>query len=1165
MQLKDIKINTYIRGIVPGEVIEVISVRPFDDHVIELFYKNEDGSLGVQLLYDHNLEGISIEDNRLTFSFDSNANEFRLVSEAYRIKLAHLFDPYLAVHTSIIRPLPHQITAVYGDMLNKKPLRFLLADDPGSGKTIMTGLLIKELIVRGDLNRCLIVSPGNLVDQWQDELASKFQLEFKILTNESIGSSIRGNVFNDIPFCIARLDKLSRNEELKERLKATDWDLIVCDEAHKMAATIFGDDEKRTKRYNLGMLLSSITRHFLLLSATPHNGKDKDFQLFMKLLDNDRFEGVSRIKGKIDTSDIMRRLVKEQLLTFEGKPLFPERIAYTLGYELSSLEKQLYDEVTEYVRNGFNKAMEIIDKGHAHAVGFALTVLQRRLASSPEAIYQSLKRRRERLGKRLNELNAKDISTLTQRSFSDEDWDDLEDAPEEEVTIIEEEFLDEATASRSIAELAAEIKWLEELEILAQKIKSGSVDRKWENVSKTLQDNVLMYRDNGKREKIIIFTEHRDTLNYLTLKITTMLGNVDSVVTIQGGMTHKQRELIETRFKNDPNVFVLVATDAAGEGINLQRSHLMINYDLPWNPNRIEQRFGRIHRINQREVCHLWNLVAMDTREGEVFYRLFEKLERERKALGGRVFDVLGKITFEEKPLRDLLIEAIRYGNDPERKKRLDEVIDGALDREGLDKLLDERSLAGQALGLKQVLEIKENMDRVEARRLQPFFIESFFINAFEKMKGQTRKRKDHRYYIPYVPNILREKRSVSGELYPISNKYEAITFEKQFIYVDGKPEAELICPGHPLLSVLIDEILSKNQDLLKKGTVFIDDQSTNNDDRLLFYIEDILEDGRKDSVGKPVKASHRIHFLEMTNDGNVYNAGFAPYLDYSSPNEEESIYIKKMISSKAWWDKDVEKLARDYAVQNIMPDHLKEIREMRIAYVNKVEQEVKLRLNSEIAYWDQQAGKMLDQGSQGKAKAERYIQRVHELEYRLNHRLEELKQEKNIIPKPPMVLGAAWVIPRTYLDEVMGKLDETKDLANRSIVERIAMNMVIDIEKDFGNIPKDVSDQKCGYDIESKTVDGKLRFIEVKGREAGKGTVIVTHNEIVVAFNKPEQNILAVVEVKDSYRKIVYYKNWALQLPSFADVSHTLELEKLAQIADVVFEKEIRNIGLLD
>jgi hypothetical protein len=555
----------------------------------------------------------------------------------------------------------------------------------------------------------------------------------------------------------------------------------------------------------------------------------------------------------------------------------------------------------------------------------------------------------------------------------------------------------------------------------------------------------------------------------------------------------------------------------------------------------------------------------METREGDVFHRLFEKLERERQALGGRVFDVLGKVNFGDKPLRDLLKEAIFYGNRPEVRARLDKVIDDALDRKELERLLDERSLAGQSLGIKQVNEIREDMERIEARRLQPHYIESFFTDAYQGMKGQLRKRGDSRYSLPHVPQKLRERRSPLGVPYPIAREYEAITFDKQCINITGKPEATLICPGHPLLSALIDEVLDSGQELLKRGTIFIDDTGRMEQDRLLFYIEDVIEDGRKDSAGRPVKISHRLHFVEMTRDGNVVSAGYAPYLDYTSPTEAEYPILQKLIVSKAWWGQDAERLARDYAVRNLMPSHLAEVRDRRIRYVNKVEQEVKKRLNAEIAYWDAQAGKMYDQAAQGKTNAQlnadRFKERVNELERRLRLRLDELAQERNIISKPPTVLGGAWIVPRAMMNEArtasgLARYSFTPE--GRELVEQIAVKVIMAIEEGFGNVPEDVGKQKIGYDVVSKTKDENLRFIEVKGRQAGSGSVTVTHNEMVTAANKPDNTYLAVVEVDGNRRHVTYYLHWNKQVPGFADVSHTIELDKLRQVADVVLEKDI-------
>jgi SNF2 family DNA or RNA helicase len=400
-------------------------------------------------------------------------------------------------------------------------------------------------------------------------------------------------------------------------------------------------------------------------------------------MDSDRFDGRSRDGvHTVDASDLMRRLVKERLLNFDGTPLFPERRAYTVSYKLSDAEASLYKSVTDYVREEFNRADSLESEGRKGTVGFALTILQRRLASSPEAILQSLRRRRERLERRLREeqilkrgaaLQDNDVQGWP--SLTEEDIEDLEDAPDGEVEETEETVVDQATAARTIAELQAEIEILKNLEGLALKVRRSGTDKKWEELSSLLQNRAEMFDAHGHRRKMVVFSEHRDTLNYLTERLRTLLGAPEALVTVHGGMGREERKNAQEAFMQDKEVLILLATDAAGEGINLQRAHLMVNYDLPWNPNRLEQRFGRIHRIGQTEVCHLWNLLADETREGDVYKRLLEKIKLEREALGGGVFDILGQL-FREQRLRDLLIEAIRYGDQPEVKARLHQIVD---------------------------------------------------------------------------------------------------------------------------------------------------------------------------------------------------------------------------------------------------------------------------------------------------------------------------------------------------------------------------------------------------------------------------------------------------------------------------------------------------------
>lgn len=1126
-RLEEIKRGSTVKGILPDGFVTVVDVSWIGSVAIELTYKDSKGKLANELIYRDRESDLEILESGKPWSFDGDPDLFRLVSEAHRIRLAYLFDPLLAVHTSLVDPLPHQITAVYEAMLPRQPLRFLLADDPGAGKTIMTGLLIKELIARGDLQRCLIVCPGNLVEQWQDELYRRFHLPFEIMTNDKYEAARTGNWFAESPLSICRLDKLSRNEGVQEKLKTTDWDLVVCDEAHKMSASFWGGEIRRTKRHQLGQMLSTLTRHFLLLTATPHNGKEEDFQLFMALLDGDRFEGKFRDGvHSIDASDLMRRMVKEDLLKFDGRPLFPERKAYTVEYELSDGEADLYQRVTEYVREEFNRAEQLANDGRKGTVGFALTVLQRRLASSPEAIYQSLRRRKERLEKRCREEELlkrgaevridwrKDVPDLTE-----DDLDDLEDAPDEEVEDTEERVVDLASAAQTIAELKAEIAILKDLEQVALRVRLSRADRKWDELSRLLQNQTEMLDAHGHRRKLIVFTEHRDTLNYLQDRIGSLVGKPEAVVTIHGGMGREERKKAELLFTQDKVTEVLIATDAAGEGINLQRAHLMVNYDLPWNPNRLEQRFGRIHRIGQTEVCHCWNLVASKTREGDVYHRLLEKLEEERKALGGKVFDILGKLLFGDKPLRNLLMEAIRYGDRPEVRDRLNQVVDNAMDREKLRDLIEEHALARDSMDASRVQEIREDMERAEARRLQPHFVAAFFNESFKRLGGTLREREPKRYEATHVPAVIRNRDRIIGMRDPVLTRYERLSFEKDLISVPGKPMAEFICPGHPLLDATIDLVLERHRDLLRQGSILVDETSPDEEVRALVYLEHSIQDARTDRNGNRRVVSRQIQFVEVTASSEVRGAGYAPYLDYRPPNESELGVIRQM-EEPGWLRNEIESCALDYAVRNLVPSHLQEVKARKEELVDKTMAAVKERLTTEISYWDHRAEQLKQQELAGKVNAKinsgNARQRADELTMRLQRRMEDLQQERRISPLPPNAIGGALIVPAGLLARLGGGPTSPPHAKETRHVEMVAMRAVIAAEQRLGFEPRDVAADKGGYDIESRDPkgDSRLRFIEVKGRVQGADTVTVTKNEILTALNKPDQFILAIVQV---------------------------------------------------
>ena len=814
---------------------------------------------------------------------------------ALRVSNANTLN-YYALLSSEIEPLPHQIEAVYNIMLNRSPLRFVLADDPGAGKTIMTGLYIQELFIRKKLSSCIIITPGPLAEQWQDELSSKFHMDFGIFPD---------SYDSDSPFWIARLDTLARRQDLQQQISSHTWDLAVIDEAHKLSAQVYSNETRYTLRFRLGQFLSQHSRSFLMLTATPHNGNPQDYQQFISLL---KTESPSRQ---------IRRLLKENLLTFDCSPLFPERIAFTVSYSLSKPEHELYENVTAYVRTQFNLA-DRLDSKRRNSVGFALTILQRRLASSPEAIYQSLTHRLEKLQQRLAESTRRGKLTDYYAEYYDYDDEEDQDAPASYVS-----------ASETIRELQSEIEILKSLVSKALSVKISGDDTKWRELSRILQTDSLLNHD-GIREKLIIFTEHRDTLHYLADRISTLTGRRESVSVIHGGLSRTERHSAESQFTHNPNTYILIATDAAGEGINLQCSHLMVNYDLPWNPNRLEQRFGRIHRIGQHNICYLWNLVAHNTREGSVFERLLTKLNEESKALGGQVFDVLGKIAVNGKSLHELILDAVLGKYTPD------------LSHKTLVHLLDERSQNSSTLTPEKVQDIRRAKDSGNSHRLNPSFIEAFCLEAFGLLGVKFFGRENGCYEIMYVPSEIRRKDSRIREF------YRRICFDRKF-------HAEVILQGHPLLNALVSVILEK-------------------------------------------------------------------FSDADTQNSED--------------------------------------------------------------------------------------------------------------------------VPEISTPE------------GRKAIETAAMNAVFRIEQSLGNFPVDVSSQNLGYDIESRTPQGTLRFIEVKGRKNGAATVTLTVNEIHSALQNPSESILALVKVDGDNTHTQYLTHSFKNHPEDSAVSVTFSIAALVRNSECVYEQ---------
>ncbi|MBE2203059.1 MAG: DUF3883 domain-containing protein [Chthoniobacterales bacterium] len=1115
-----------LSGVEPTLVVTIVAVVPIPPESATLIYRLPDGTIRERLIGPADLDQISIATAERPWSFDGDGEAFKLAVEAKRIDLAFLFDPMMAVHTSNVDPLPHQITAVYESMLPRQPLRFVLADDPGAGKTIMAGLFIRELIMRADSRRILVVAPGSLVEQWRDELFEKFGLQFNVFSAALQAATPTGNPFEDLDHLIVRLDQMARNEELQEKLLATSWDLVIFDEAHKLSAHFFGNEIKRTGRFSLAEKLGARTRHLLLMSATPHNGKDEDFQLFLSLLDSDRFYGRPRDGShKVDASDLMRRMVKEDMVRFDGTRLFPERRAYTANYTLSGIESALYEAVTSYVKTEMGKA-DALQGPRKGSVGFALTALQRRLASSPEAIFQSLRRRHDRLERRLREekLLARGQQFSQSLEAAPEDDDDLNAEEQEE---LEEKLADTATAAATIAELESEIAILAKLVNQARGVVDSGQDRKWDELSQILQNDPKMRDTDGRQRKLIIFTEHRDTLNYLEKRIAGVLGNPDAITTIHGGTHRDERRKRQALFRSDPEVRILLATDAAGEGVNLQNANLMVNYDLPWNPNRLEQRFGRIHRIGQQEVCHLWNLVAKETREGEVYHRLLTKLETINDAFNGRVFDILGEV-FEERSLKDLLLDAIRYNDQPERRASRLEKIDTAFDTIHIKELLDRNALAQESMSTERLFAVKEQMEIAEARRLQPYFVRSFFAKAFESLGGAMYPREPGRFEITHVPALIRERdRQISGrnrrELAPVLKRYERVCFTKDCVRPLDRPNApfaQMLHPGHPLMLAVSDIILEKNSNLLRQGTILVNPTDEGEEASLLFLITHEIKSGDGTTLSK------RLQFVQVAPDGSATFAGWAPHLDYE-PLDSSDLPILADLLRSDWIRADQEQKALALAAGTLVPEHYKEIADRRVAHVDKTLAAVNERLTKEIAYWSDRWIKLKEDQEAGKdvrLNLDNIQRTINDLGGRLENRKKELQAMRHVVNGTPVALGGALVIPAGLLRKLRGEPQETggafsSDPAARIKIERLAMEAVRQAEEALGCTVSDVSALKCGWDITSypPAVDGKLpepRHIEVKGRVKGASTVTITRNEMLYALNQADKFRLAIVLV---------------------------------------------------
>jgi len=1004
-----------------------------------------------------------LKTREFVLDFSAPASEVFLSLEASRFRFASLFDPLLAMNTSKIDPLPFQIEAVYGYILKLPRIRFLIADDPGAGKTIMAGLIIKELKLRGVVKRILIVVPGHLKDQWRRELKEKFQEPITVIDRGLLDAHYAENPWRRESQIITSID-FAKREEILPSLGSVEWDLVIVDEAHKMAAYRYGDKLSKTARYKLGEVLSSTTDHLLFLTATPHKGDPENYRLFQDLLVPGFFATQRLIDESLKSKEnpLFIRRMKEDLKDFEGKPIFTNRYPKTIKFRLGELEKKLYNELSKYVISQYNIALQSDKRRN---IAFALLILQRRMASSTYALLRSLERREERLEDLL-----KEPELIKEMPFIDiEEVDDYE----EEKRWEQEKKWETLSIAENREELEKEISTLKDLIEKAKGILKEECEVKLSESKKAIEEGFEKIRKMQGNEKILIFSESRDTMEYLVERIKSWGYSVNF---IHGGMRLEDRVNAEKVFQHEKQV--MVATEAAGEGINLQFCHLMINYDIPWNPNRLEQRMGRVHRYGQQKDVYVFNLVAEDTREGQVLVKILDKLEEIRNAIGSdKVFDVIGD-TFYGKNLYQLILQAVANA------RSMDEIIkelDIRVDEDYINKV---KEALGESLATRHIdyTRIKEMAEKAKEYRLIPEYVEEFFKRAHHRAGGKFRVRKDGFIAIDSVPYEIRK----IAEVVDFKNRYGSIlksypkaTFDKDVALKN--PDAEFVSFGHPIFEALLEWVSRSYFTRLQRGAIFKDPSGRYNG--VVWFFAGEVKDGKGQVAGKRLMAIYDDgKELDEVNPAILWD--FVPLDDNETTNVD-------MTNERA----------QEYAVDAV-ENYKQEIVEERRRQA-KIKRKYGIKsLDYLIGELDSDLARLYERQAEGE-KVDIVIRNKEERKRQYEEALKtlerELEQEISLTISMPKFLGAVLVKPTV-----------SKDMISDKEIEKMGMEIAMEYERNQGRDPEDVSKENIGFDIRSKD-ENEIRYIEVKARK-DEGQVALTCNEWFKAKRFREQYWLYVV-----------------------------------------------------
>ena len=1082
--MKNINItqNQILIGPLFNEPMRVITVQPQGNEVLSL------GLVGTQSekfrnvnLKPEDLDTLQILDS--FYSYDSDGKLIHLGLQAYRLGIAYEYDPYFGLSISRVDPLPHQLEAIYNYLLKTARVRFLLADDAGAGKTIMAGLLIRELKMRGLIKRILIVCPANLSFQWQREMKDKFDEKFQVMKGRDLREQYGVNQWMEKDQVITSLD-LAKRDEILPSLKQVSWDLVIIDEAHRMSAR---DESHKSLRYKLGELLRDISDHILLMTATPHKGDPNNFTLFLQLLDPDVYADVKSIKTAMEKrkAPFYLRRVKEAMVYFPekqkdgswvAKKIFTERIPNTVGFKIDGDEFELYKTISQFIKRQSARAAAAEDDPRARAVGFLMSLYQRRLASSTHSLRKSLENRANRLENLLT--RAEELKQVAPPDLpTPEEMEEMEDFEREHF----EQILEAITISNNADEIKLEIEELREFAIHAKTVEDSGTEAKLAKLKSLLQKEGF-YEDHTQR--LLIFTEYKDTLKYLEKNLSDWGFKVGC---IHGSMRPGSRDEVGSRifveqqfWQND--IQILLATEAAGEGINLHCCNIMFNYDIPWNPNRLEQRMGRIHRYGQKKDCLIFNFVATNTIEGRVLSKLLEKLQNIRDALeDDAVFNVIGEVlpaNHVEKILRDYYSGKL---GDQDLEDRILKDVD-----EDHFKAICQNALEGLATKKINLEMLVERKAKAQEKRIVPETIARFIYDSSELVNLRLKQVKK----IPFTfdPNktpsaLLKYERQNDWRLPPIANKYPRFSTDRK---TAENLNLEWVTPGHSLFESLRRHTVENAQEALSKGACFYSIQHAT-PSRIDFFRARVV-----DGLGEIIH--ERLFAVETTRNGDLKYQDPAILGNFSPAPFPDSLP-----------DIPVEKNPVVWLSEHVLEPFLLEIKNDRVDEIERIKDHIELSLTELLGKIDLEIGLASEEIEFGVKGAQGRLSRAENRHAEISNRREQRKVE--LIQQGSLSLQAVDSITSVIiLPHPDRETPEVRRMRPNPETEMIAMRVVMEYEESQGRIVEDIHEQNLGYDITSLDKEtGEFRLIEIKGLQAETGTILLTPNEQRVAQDRPD------------------------------------------------------------